>query len=347
MRVHPHIASLVGALMVAAFAIAGSPLSAQAASAQRSIASAPITASSVNTPGARATHITDKVILPETSIDGPALDSVATGGTNESVIAWTGTDALNHLNVETSADGLHFGHKLILDDTSAFRPDVAIGALNAPISVAWTGTDPNHSLNVLYDVYGSPEKLTLWNENSFTAPALLNGPGSLWLAWAGTDPNHSLNILPIAASSSGLVAGTKVILSQDSSDAAPHLRRGSATVIDLDWASSGLQLTLAGATTPQGLQPGTGLPETSASAPDTFVLGSFIGAGGKIWVGWTGTDLNHHLNLEWADGVFPGTKTILAETALGGPALSYNGGYLVAWTGADVAHHLNVARFDA
>ena len=46
-----------------------------------------------------ATQITNKVILPETSIDGPALASLATSGTNESALAWTGTDAAHHLNV--------------------------------------------------------------------------------------------------------------------------------------------------------------------------------------------------------------------------------------------------------
>ncbi len=332
------VAGVVTVLVTALLALGSWPPTAQAA-AQR-----PVVASGRALP---ATYLFDKITLPETSIDGPALASVPTGGANESALAWTGSDPLHHLNVETSSDGLHFGHKLILHETSSWRPDVTIASVGGPVSVAWTGVDPNHSLNVLYDVYGSPKKLTLRTESSFTAPALLEGPGPLWLAWIGIDPNHSLNILSITVTASGLVPGTKTILSQNSSNAGPHLRRGSATVIDLDWTSRTRQLRLAAATHTSGLQPGVGLPETSAAAPDTFTIGSFIGAGEKLWLGWTGTDPEHHLNLAWTTAQFPGVKTILADTALGGPALSYQNGNQIAWTGTDPAHHLNIARFSA
>jgi hypothetical protein len=296
-------------------------------------------------PALLATRLTHKVTLPQTSIDGPALASVPTGGTNESVLAWTGTDAAHHLNVETSTDGLHFGHQRILRETSSFRPDVAISSVGGPVSVAWTGTDANHSLNVLYDVYGSsPKKLTLRTESSFTAPALLVGPG-FFLAWTGTDANHSLNILALSVTASGLVRGQKTVLSQNSSNAGPHLARGSATVIDLVWTSRALQLRRASATLPAGLQPGIGIPETSAFAPDIFAIGPFIGAGNLLWLGWTGTDRAHHLNLESTATQFPGTKTILADTALGGPALSFNLAKQIAWTGTDAAHHVNIATF--
>jgi hypothetical protein len=336
MRLHHLMASLVALLVAALLALGGGPATAWAASGQPVAASAP---------ALPTTHITSKVILPETSIDGPALDSLPTGGPNESVIAWTGDDAAHHLNVETSADGLHFGHKLVLNETSSFRPDVAISSAGGPVSVAWTGADANHSLNVLYDVYGSnPKKLTLHTENSFTAPALLVGPG-VFLAWTGTDANHSLNILSLSVTSSGLVPGEKTVLSQDSSTAGPHLARGSATVTDLVWTSGALQLRLAAATEPDGLQPGAGLPEMSAVAPDIFAIGPFLGAGNLKWLGWTGTDRVHHLNLESTATQFPGPKTILAETALGGPALSFNNGNQIAWTGTDATHHLNIAKF--
>jgi hypothetical protein len=339
MRLHHLMASLVAPLVAALLALGGGPTSAWAA-AQQPVH--PVASSAQALP---ATHITSEVILPESSIDGPALSSLPTGGANESVLAWTGDDTAHHLNVETSADGLHFGHKLILDENSSFRPDVAISSVGGPVSVAWTGTDANHSLNVLYDVYGSsPKKLTLQNENSFTAPALLVGPG-FFLAWTGTDANHSLNILSLGVTSSGLVPGQKTVLSQDSSSAGPHLARGSATVIDLVWTTGALQPRLAAATEPAGLQPGIGIPETSAFTPDIFALGPFIGGENLKWLGWTGTDQAHHLNLESTTTQFPGPKTILADTALGGPALSFNNGNQIAWTGTDVAHHLNIAKF--
>ena len=292
----------------------------------------------------------NKVTLPDTSIDGPALDSVG----NETVLAWTGTDAAHHLNVETSTDGLRYGNKRTLNETSPFRPDVVVTPVQAGfvVALAWTGTDANHSLNVLFDVYGSqssPKKLTLHNENSFTAPALIFGP-FFGLAWTGTDANHSLNVLPLTVTFTAIVPGTKTILTQDSSDAGPHLRRGSATVTDLLWSTRGTrQLRFAAATHADALQPGTIVEgQTSAAAPDAFVLGPFFGLGSQQWIGWTGTDPAHHLNLFPIAGSPTPTKTILSDTALGGPAVSFNTALnenLLAWTGTDAAHHLNVEGF--
>jgi hypothetical protein len=295
-----------------------------------------------------AVTVNNKVTLPDTSIDGPALDSVS----SKTVLAWTGTDPAHHLNVEMSNDGLRYGNKRILNETSPFRPDVTATAVQAGIVVvlAWTGSDPNHSLNVLFDVYGSsPKKLTLRDENSFTAPAILFGP-CLCMAWTGTDANHSLNILSLSVTPSAIVPGTKTILTKDSSDAGPHLRRGSATVMDLLWSTRGtLQLRVAAATHADGLEPGNTVDgETSAAAPDGFFLGPLFGLGSQEWIGWTGTDPAHHLNLFPIAGNPAPTTTILADTAIGGPALSFNTALdenLLAWTGTDVDHHLNVEGF--
>lgn len=299
---------------------------------------------------APTTHETSKVILPETSIDGPALSSVfqPNSPSNRSVIAWTGTDPAHHLNVETSADGLHFDHKLTLSQTSPFRPDVTQAAGGA-IALAWTGSDPNHLLNVLYDVYGSPKKLTLTDENSISAPAITLLGAYLFLAWTGTDPNHSLNLLPIAYSASSLVPGKKIILSQFSSDAGPHLARRGANSLVLEWTSRTRHLTLAFHPDVTPVQAVTSV-QTSAFAPETSSLEPYIGVSGREWIGWTGTDPAHHLNLQWTT-TFPeftnaaSTKTVLGELAIGGPALGYNAGEQIAWTGADPAHHLNIAKY--
>ncbi len=294
----------------------------------------------------------NKVTLPETSIDGPALSSLfASNSAYQSVIAWTGTDAAHHLNVETSANGLDFGNKLTLNETSPYRPDVtqAAGGL---IVVAWTGSDANHSLNVLYDVYGAkPVKLTLYHENSIAAPAIFQMGAYLFLAWTGTDANHSLNMLSITYSASSLVPGKKTVLPQFSSDAGPRLVRSGSSHMVLLWTTRNLRLNLS--TTPDGVTfsntLGAGLPETSAFAPGADFFAPYVSPTGLDWIGWTGTDAAHHLNLQW--GHLLGftnpieTKTTLGETALGGPALAYNAGELVAWTGTDSAHHLNVARF--
>jgi hypothetical protein len=338
MRPHRLFVSVVAPLFAVVLAIGGLG---PAWAASQHPADAPARA-------ALAVHET-KVTLPETSIDGPALSSVfVPNGTSESVIAWTGSDAAHHLNVETSSDGLQFGNKRTLNETSPYRPDVALSGVGGAVVVAWTGSDPNHSLNVLYDVYGSPKKLTLLHENSISAPAIKVGPG-MYLAWTGTDANHSLNIMPLSVTASGVAAGQKVVLSQFSSNAGPHLARRGANTLVLNWTSRALQVRLA--LSQDGVHFSSAeLPETSAFAPDTNSLEPYIGVSGREWIGWTGTDPAHHLNLQWTES-FPqftnlgSTKTVLGETALGGPALDYNAGLQVAWTGTDSFHHLNVARF--
>jgi hypothetical protein len=290
------------------------------------------------------THLLTKITLPETSIDGPALSSIyVPNQTSESVLAWTGTDSGHHLNVETSGDGLHFSGKRTLPESSPYRPDVALAAPAGAVAVAWTGTDANHSLNVLYDVYGNQRKLTLWNESSVSAPALLIGPG-FYLAWTGTDANHSLNLMPIEVTSSGLTPGKKSILSQFSSNAGPHMARVGATTFALAWTSRASKLFLATGTDAPTLSVSS-LPELSAFAPQTESLGRAQGSG-KQWIGWTGTDAAHHLNLQW-NFSDPATKTTLNEMALGGPALAFHAQEQLAWTGTDKAHHLNIATFAA
>lgn len=179
----------------------------------------------------------------------------------------------------------------------------------------------------------------------------------MFLAWTGTDPNHLLNILPIAVTASGLVPGQKTTLSQLSSNAGPHLafrepNTQTPTVV-LNWTTPALQLRVATSSDGVHFSPdlGVGLPETSDFAPDTVNITFFPAAPGPAdWIGWTGTDPGHHLNLqsttEFPDFTNPaGTKTTLGDTALGGPALAFNFEGQIAWTGTDPAHHVNIAKF--
>lgn len=320
---------VVALLAVAGLAIGGAT---PAAAAQHS--------ASASAQAAPSTRLFTKITLPESSIDGPALSSVyVPNGISESVLAWTGTDAAHRLNVETSGDGLHFGGKRTLAETSLYRPDVALAAPAGAVALAWTGTNTDHSLNVLYDVYGHQRKLTLWNESSISAPALLIGPG-FYLAW--TDTNHSLNLMPIEVTDAGLMPGKKVTLSHYGSNAGPHLARVGATTFALSWTSQGSQLFLATGTDAPTLSVSS-LQEFSAFAPQTEWMGRVYGSG-RQWIGWTGTDTAHHLNLQWTFSA-PATKTVLSELALGGPALAFHAQEQLAWTGTDSAHHLNIATF--
>ena len=71
------------------------------------------------------------------------------------------------------------------------------------------------------------------------------------------------------------------------------------------------------------------------------------------WLGWTGTDAAHHVNVLYANTLSQWTTTFakatLPETAVGGTAVGFvlappDQQMLVAWTGTDSLHHLNVAR---
>jgi hypothetical protein len=100
---------------------------------------------------------------------------------------------------------------------------------------------------------------------------------------------------------------------------------------------------------------GSGLPQTSASAPQFVPLGDSPSSNGCI--AWTGTDPAHHLNVQCTTTFpqFPNpaqTKSVLSETALGAPGIFVASvgapgipSEEIAWTGTDAAHHLNVAQF--
>jgi hypothetical protein len=166
------------------------------------------------------------------------------------------------------------------------------------------------------------------------------------LAWTGIDANHSLNVLPVGVLN-GMMLGTKTVLRQFSSDAGPSLA-GSGSGLVLSWSTRGTQqLNFATSTDNVHFTSalGSGLPQTSASTPQFIpTTGSSSGC-----IAWTGTDAAHHLNVQCTTTFpqFPDpaqTKTVLRETALGGPGLTTGQNSAeIAWTGTDAAHHLNVA----
>lgn len=307
-----------------------------------------------------------KVTLAETSVDGPAIWTIsgsAPNGPPRVVLAWTGTDLEHHLNYMTSTDGLHYGAKHTLSETSSFRPSVTeiVDFEGGPqfIVLAWTGTDELHTLNVLYvDVLTNQPvaKLTLTGETSFTAPAVAAhccAPASeLRLAWAGTDQQQTLNVISISADRK---VTAKTILFGLTSIAAPYLN-DAAPVFDtwlLAWAGFNRRINFA-----ESIVGGPGtwnvrspLAEFSGSGPSMIALPS--GNVPSHWVAWSGTfrDTAHHLNVQYTQS-FPAwptdtAKTTFAETCLGGPelgSLGVSGQTLVTWTGTDLAHSLNVAR---
>jgi beta-N-acetylhexosaminidase len=297
-----------------------------------------------------------KVILGDTSIDGPALWTANPSGAKPalaSVLAWIGTDPGHSLNFMPSTDGIVYfdTQKVTFAESSDFKPAVTVQGSTEIL--AWTGTDANHSLNLLCHggTCGTEKKLTIGSEASFTSPALAMFNNGFLLAWAGTDPNHSLNVLPVGLNSSGFQLGTKTILHQFSSVAAPSLRLNPQNnQLLLTWSASSSADQLEFATSSNGVSWSSAQTigdETSVAGPDGFA----VAAGGMpaYWLTWTGTDAARHVNVRDTSS-FPqwpsSEKTILDENALGGPALGYVGKVgqvLLSWTGTDPAHHLNVA----
>jgi len=293
-----------------------------------------------------------KVILGDTSIDGPGLWT-SYSGTVRSVLAYTGTDAGHHLYVMTSGIGTRYENRVMLDEDSIGRPAV-MRTPGGKVAVAWTGTDTGHTLNVLYDVYGARAKLTLWGDNSDHSPALVAvNDGTLLLAWAGTNSGHSLNVYTIAAGAT-LAKGEKTTLWSYGSLSAPNLSyEPSRSEYLLGWSASAPANRVAFSSSSDGTawSAPTTLAEWSRAAPSVLgIVGGYFGMP-PHYLAWAGTDAAESLNFQYTRQ-FPAwpeaaaTKVTLPENVWGAPALGFISGpglVLVAWTGTDPAHHLNVA----
>jgi hypothetical protein len=124
------------------------------------------------------------VALPETSHAAPAIIMFRPPSANTYIpyIAWTGTD--QHLNIEN----LRTRVKRTLPDTSFAAP--ALGVFRGRLFIAWTGTDPEHHLNVESSTDGMTfsNKTTLGQTTLATdGPALTTYNGALTIGWTGTD----------------------------------------------------------------------------------------------------------------------------------------------------------------
>lgn len=294
--------------------------------------------------------IASKATLNETSIDGPSLWTTTTGEVR-AIIAWTGTDTYHHLNVMTSANGVTFGNKVILSETSPYRPAVASwgGETGTRIDIAWMGTDTKHSVNVRLGVAASGyNKLTL-PEYTFTAPALAVFNGDLFLAWAGTDTNHSLNVIQIIPRG-GILTQNKVTLWQDHSLSRPSLATDpNGNHLILSWTGPDHRIRYAVSDNGKTWSAARTLNEWSDVGAS--MMGVPMTNMPRHWLAWRGTDSAHSLNVQYTESYpswpIAGTKTTFALSTLGGPALGFigvNRQTLVAWTSLGTPHRLIIAK---
>jgi len=333
----------------------------------------PITTSAATIPLYGRPHETEKAVLPESSLDGPALWTQAAPSAPQgplTILAWTGTDG--RLNFMTGNGGIHtFRSKTTLGEKSFVRPAVVRGTGEggsaAPVALAWTGTDAGHHLNVLYNIPGSKTmKLTLWGDTSFTSPSLewlnISTERVLLLAWAGTDRGHALNIMQVRITPQGLVQGSKATYWSYHSAGQPELIAdrtfSGPTRYFLGWSDlTSHRLRWATSADARTWMQQPAFAESSDSAPSLLGLNEQLTHVPPFWMAWAGTgaDTAHHVNVLYALSYTQATtnhvQTTLPETAVGGPAVGFNlylhgQELLVAWTGTDAAHHLNVATLD-
>jgi hypothetical protein len=171
-------------------------------------------------------------------------------------LAWS--DLHGNLNVISSPDGVHFGNKITLGDTSPAGP--ALAAVNRRLYLAWTGTDGHLNFESTTNGMTFGNKLIL-NQTSyivtgtqitFLAPALASYSGKLWIAWTGSDVNHYLNIVPY----DGAHFGAHFVVFE-TSGAAPALTVENSAVagqparLVLGWSGTG-NLKINYATTTDG-----------------------------------------------------------------------------------------------
>lgn len=294
-----------------------------------------------------------KVIMADTSIDGPALWTSSSGAVRAE-LSWTGTDATHHLNLMTSSDGVHFGGKVVLADTSILGPGVTRygSATTDNVVVAWVGTDRQHSLNVLDGV--PPRgytKLTMWGHTSFASPAIATtGGGDLYLVWVGSDTHHTLNVSHIIARGGMMVDWTKTLWQFHSIASPSVVYDPNTSQLLMSWVTGDNHIHFATSKDGKTWTEPAGSPIHQLSDVGPW-MSAFDGSNmPRYFVSWRGTDVLHSVNVRYTES-FPrwpleGNQATLDESALGGPVLGYVGNarqVLVAWTGMDTAHRLNVA----
>jgi hypothetical protein len=134
-----------------------------------------------------------KRTLPDTSSAAPAL-AVYRG---RLFIAWTGTDLpQHHLNVESSTDGMTFGNKDVLGQTTNYWNGPSLAPYNNALAIAWTGTDQRLNYALTFDTLGRffSQAHTL-SISSFVSPSLYSAFGDLFLAW--NDARDNVNTYDI------------------------------------------------------------------------------------------------------------------------------------------------------
>src|SRR6266516_1304554 len=228
--------------------------------------------------------------------------------------------------------------KEVLQETAIGGPAL-MNMNDTNLSLAWTGTDPQHHLNVALSKDGLTfDRHATLSESSPFGPALAFGNGRLYLAWA--DTNHSLNVL---SSIDGVNFTNKVTLG-DTSVSAPALSFINGTLYLL-WCGRDNNHSLNIMESKDGMT-FTNKVTFNDSSDVHLAMVAMIKQSGLL-LAWTGRDSKHHLNLRFGGDIHSLSNKLTymyGEESTAGPALAtFNEKIYVGWTATDSAHHINIA----
>jgi hypothetical protein len=239
----------------------------------------------------------NKVTLPnETTPNALALAfDVGAPPNGRAFIAWTGTDWSHSLNVMSTQDGAlqNWSNKHTLNEQSNHGP--ALQMLNSRLFIAWTGTDSRLNVMSSADLGGTWQNKRTLNESSPTEPSLAVFNGKLILMWNGTDFSNHLNF--IESIDGGLTWGNKVTIGETSGHH-PAMALGADLVPHFCWAGSGNELLNVFHSETGNTNGFLASPNYKRTFYDTASNGPCLCEfRGRMFIGWTGTDTNNHLNV--------------------------------------------------
>jgi hypothetical protein len=220
-----------------------------------------------------------KITLPETTWAAPALATYK----GRLVLAWTGTDAQHHLNVLSTTDGVYWGDKGTLAQTTFASDGPALAAYRGSLMIAWTGTDTQLNDAFSNDAMNFSDAIPLGHSYGATsryAPALAVFHGDLNIAWTGTDNRLNWKDLVTAR---GVTIG-------ETSHNAPSLATAPNGDLYLAWTADNQQIHVYDTVNNNEFAVGDAYSPYGPSL-------SYDGAG-RRWLAWAGTDHNGSVNYE-------------------------------------------------
>jgi hypothetical protein len=263
-----------------------------------------------------------------TSRSGPAVARF----NGDVYLAWVG-----HPNLLINVINLRTMNKVTLRETGI--GGAALAVLGSRLFLAWTGTDPEHHLNLMSAADGAHfENKVKLTHTSFDRPALAALKGQLYLAWVGTEGEGHLNVLHSGDGYSNFSVNTKLV---DTSFAGPSLTvEDQMQTLWLGWVGNDGEGHLNFISSGDGENFGPREPplaETSGFAPGMSWYHDLADTPSQFYAAWTGQDAGHslnHIHSLWA-GTYEG-KLTLGYGSIAGPALLASAGRIdIFWTDDD------------